>query len=481
MDISKRIFRHLEGTMDFKSLVDSFSQIAAIISADLTNLKDPSCFKIAEANAAYRSTVVKDPADFRCNVPYTDYIHRDDNFEKMVTECVTTNMPVHAYVDAAFFNSWMDIYMLPLNSDSDDLGYCLFSYSMTPKAEVDKMMDVSADTALHVLKTCLRLRGTDNFHEAMDSVIADIREECDASRCTILLTDYENRTCSVLCEDYVDHVNEGPMTSYMDDNFFDIIDTWPGLISGSNCLIIADEEDMKKVEEKSPSWAESLRSAMVKKLVIYPLRVESETIGYIWANNFDASKTTRIKEILEVTTFILSAEIANHQMVKRMKVLSSTDLLTGTLNRNAMNNRILDHDNGTRVISEPYGIFFIDVNGLKTVNDMNGHLKGDDLLKDVAVTLKDHFPDDEVYRVGGDEFMVICEHTSKEEFDKTEAALCADSERPGRAHYAVGSCHSDETHDVKKSMHIADTRMYENKENYYNRHPEFEIKRRICE
>ena len=467
--------------MDYKVLVDSFKQIAAIISADLTNLKDPSCFKIADANVAYRSTVVKDPADFRCNVPYTDYIHRDDNFEKMVTECVTTNLPVHAYVDAAFFNSWMDIYMLPLNSDSDDIGYCLFSYSMTPKADVDKMMDVSADTALHVLKTCLRLRGTDNFHEAMDSIIVDIREECDASRCTILLTNFENRTCSVLCEDYVDHVNEGPMTHYMDDNFFDIIDTWPNLISGSNCLIIADEEDMNRVAEKSPLWAASLRGAGVTNLVIYPLRVESETIGYIWANNFDDSRTTSIKEILEVTTFILSAEIANHQMLKRMKILSSTDLLTGALNRNAMNNRILDHDNGTKVICEPYGIFFIDVNGLKTVNDKSGHLKGDDLLKDVAVTLKDHFPYNEVYRVGGDEFMVICEHMTQDEFDKADADLCADCERPGRAHYAVGSCHSDDAHDIKNAMHIADTKMYEDKESYYKRHPEYEVNRRVTE
>ena len=458
--------------MDFKLFVDSFEQIAAVLSVDLHDLKDSSAYKIVEANSAYISTVVNDPNDFVCDIPYTKYIRVDKNFERMCAECVTTKLPVHAYVDAEFFNSWMDIYMFPLIGGNEDIGYCLFSYNMTPKADVDKMMDISADTALHVLKTCIRLRETDDFHKAMDFIIADVREICDANRCCILLTDFEHRTCSVLCEDYVDHVNEMPMTGYMDENFFDVIETWPRLIDGSNCFIIADDADMERADKIAPEWVKSLRGANVKRLVIYPLRSEDRTIGYIWANNFDATKTMKIKEILEITTFILSAEIANHQMVKLMKIMSSTDMLTGVLNRNAMNNRILDNDAGTIPIKEPYGVFFVDVNGLKTTNDSQGHLAGDNLLKDVAVTLKEHFTEGEVYRVGGDEFMVIVEKVNREEFDRLDESLRNDSERPGRAHYAVGSSFSGETHNIKRSMQLADTRMYENKQAYYARHPE---------
>lgn len=464
--------------MDYKNLVDSFAQIAAVISLDLRDVKNSESYKVVEANSIYRQSVVKDPGDFVCNVPYTNYIRVDRNFEKMVEECVTKRHPVHAYVDAAFFNSWMDIYMLPLNSDDENVGCCVFSYNMTPKADVDKMMDINADSALHVLKTCLRLRGTNDFHEAMNTVIADIRESCDAKRCTILLIDKENRKCSALCESYIDHVNEFPMDYYMDEKFYDIVETWPRLIDGSNCFMISDEEDLKRVDEVAPEWAASLRLAQIESLVIYALKAGDETIGYIWAGNFDTSNISKIKEILEITTFILSSEIASHEMVKRMKILSSTDLLTGVMNRNAMNNRIMDHDNGINMIKKPYGIFFIDVNGLKTVNDTNGHIAGDNLLKDVAVTMKEHFEKAEIYRVGGDEFMVIAESVSIREFDSLEKNLRKDCERPGRAHYAVGSCYSDETDDIKKAMQIADTRMYEDKEKYYNRHPEYEWSRR---
>ena len=467
--------------MDYKSLVDSFALIAAILSLDLNDVKDSASYRIVEANALYRATVVKDPEDFKCDVPYTDYIRVDKNFEKMVEECVTKMHPVHAYVDAAFFNSWMDIYMFPLNSEVKDKGYCLFSYNMTPKADVDKMVDINADTALHVLKTCLRLRGTNDFQEAMDTVIADIRESCNAKRCTVLLIDYENRKCSALCENYIDHVNEFPTNYYMDDDFFDIVETWPRLIDGSNCFMIGDEEDMKRVDEVAPEWAASLRLAHIESLVIYALKAGDETIGYIWAGNFDTSNISKIKEIMEVTAFILSSEIASHEMVKRMKILSSTDLLTGVMNRNAMNNRIMDHDNGVNVINKPYGVFFIDVNGLKTINDTNGHIAGDNLLKDVAVTMKEHFEEGEIYRVGGDEFMVIVEGVSKERFEELDSRLREDCERPGRAHYAVGSCFSDDTYDIKKCMQIADTKMYEDKEKYYKRHPEYEWSRRGSE
>ena len=467
--------------MDYKSLVDSFAQLAAILSLDLNDIKSSDSYKVVDANEAYKRTVVKDLNDFECNVPYSRYIRVDHNFEKMVEECVTKKQPVHAYVDAAFFNSWLDIYMFPLISSDKNTGYCLFSYNMTPRADVDKMVDINADSALHVLKTCLRLHGTSDFQEAMDTVIADIRESCDAKRCTILLLDKENRKCSALCENYTDHVNEFPTDYYMDENFYDIVETWPRLIDGSNCFLISDEEDMKRVDEVAPEWAASLRMAQIKTLAIYVLKAGDETIGYIWAGNFDAANITKIKEILEITTFILSSEIASHEMIKRMKILSSTDLLTGVMNRNAMNNRIMDHDNGERPITEPYGIFVIDVNGLQTINDTNGHLAGDNLLKDVTVTMKEHFEKGEIYRVGGDEFMVIVEGTSKEEFETLDKNLRDDCEREGRAHYAVGSCFSENANEVKKSMQIADTKMYEDKEAYYRRHPEYEWSRRCTE
>ena len=80
----------------------------------------------------------------------------------------------------------------------------------------------------------------------------------------------------------------------------------------------------------------------------------------------------------------------------------------------------------------------------------------------------------EIYRVGGDEFLIITPNTSKEDFDLFKVQLIKNSERPGRAHFAMGACHSSEYGDVRRAMQIADARMYDVKEEYYSRHPEYE-------
>ena len=150
----------------------------------------------------------------------------------------------------------------------------------------------------------------------------------------------------------------------------------------------SDEEDMDEAYKIAPEWTLTLKRDGIKTMVIFPLRSDNKTIGYIWAGNFDPKKTMQIKETLSLTAFILSAEIANEQNVRKMKIMSSTDLLTGVLNRNSMNNRISEDISGIKTIAKPFGIFFIDVNGLKTINDTKGHLAGDNLLKEVASMLQ---------------------------------------------------------------------------------------------
>ena len=57
----------------------------------------------------------------------------------------------------------------------------------------------------------------------------------------------------------------------------------------------------------------------------------------MWAINYDGSRSTKIKETLEVTTFILGSELGNYMLVERLRLLGSKDLLTGVMNRNEMN------------------------------------------------------------------------------------------------------------------------------------------------
>ena len=462
--------------MDYKDFVSNFKRVACIMSVNLKEENHDNRYFVVDANDAYKRTVVKNIEDFETNVPYTRYIPKAANFEALCDSCVTTNKPIHTYFDIELYNAWMEVFLMPLESDDPDKGMILFSYEMNPKADIEKLTDISSETATNVIKTCLMLRETDDFQETMNAVIADIREQCGAKRCSILLTDYEKRDYQLLCEDYGNDPNQVPLSEFLTEEFYKVIETWPRLIKKSNCFIITNERDMEEAHKIAPEWIDSLRGDHVETLVIFPLRSDNKTIGYIWAGNFDPSKTLMIKETLGLTAFILSTEIANEQNIRKMKIMSTTDLLTGVFNRNAMNNRISDDLSGANPIAKPFGVFFVDVNGLKTTNDTQGHPAGDDLLKDVAATLKDLGDDKlEVYRVGGDEFMVIATDTDKEDFAKLKEILVNNCERPNRAHFAVGSCHSDDVDgSIIKAMQTADATMYEVKEEYYSRHPEYE-------
>ena len=462
--------------MDYKDLLESFQGVASILAVDLKVESGDSRYKVVDGNEAYKRTVVKSLDEFEQNVPYTRYIMKAANFESLLEAVASSGKPLHTYFDIELYNAWMEVFYLPLKSDDPDRKLILFTYEMNQKANVDKLTDITPETATNVIQTCLKLRETDDFKESMKEVVKDIRRQCDSQRCSILMTDYEKRDYRLLCEDY-DHSdpNQMPMESFLTEEFYAVIETWPKLINKSNCFIITSERDMDNASEIAPEWIASLRYAGISTIVIYPLRSVNKTIGYIWAGNFPVEKTQMIKETLGLTAFILSAEIANDQNAKKMKIMSSTDLLTGVYNRNAMNNRISYDINGENEIVKPFGVFFIDVNGLKTINDTQGHLAGDNLLKDVATTLKELKSDKaEIYRVGGDEFLIITPETTRDEFDGLREQLISMSERPGRAHYAVGACHSTEYDDVRRAMQIADARMYDVKEEYYSRHPEYE-------
>lgn len=61
---------------------------------------------------------------------------------------------------------------------------------------------------------------------------------------------------------------------------------------------------------------------------------------------------------------------------------------------------------------------YIDVNGLHELNNKLGHEKGDDLLCSVADALKKYFPDEYVYRIGGDEYVVLTSNLSKQSVEQ---------------------------------------------------------------
>ncbi|MCR5687785.1 MAG: diguanylate cyclase [Lachnospiraceae bacterium] len=243
-------------------------------------------------------------------------------------------------------------------------------------------------------------------------------------------------------------------------------------LAGSSCLIAKNRQELLIIKERNPEWYESLSSHNVDSLVIFPLKFNGQLLGYIWVTNFEVENAVKIKEVLELTTFFIGSEIANYQMLKRLEVLSTIDILTGTLNRNAMNNRVDGFDAEAEKI-KTLGIIFADLNGLKMVNDSSGHSEGDRFLKRTAAKLRQIFVDDEIYRAGGDEFLILAPDNTREEFEEKVREL---EEAQAKVNFAMGTCFQEGDIDIRAALRSADENMYSSKEEYYLKHPELKYR-----
>ena len=464
--------------MDLQKFVDGFELTTCIISVERFPDGSYGTIRIVAGNKAYIDSI-EDPRNgaaahmldnkFIPGSPYERYIPKDLNFEQTCYRCAFLKRPVHTYLKPERFACWIDQYIMPVASDDPNIGYCSYTLDITMEADTELMTDLSASTASNVLQACIKLRGTDDHQKALNDVIADIAKLCSAKRCCLLLADHSAQSCSVIADAVLPGTEGDVQDLPMGPEFYDIVRTWDDTIAGSNCLIIQSPQDMEILKERDPAWYSSLAGSGIDTLVLFPLRSGNETIGYIWAVDFDPSKAQSIKDTLELTTYFIASEIVNMKLLRRLEFMSSMDLLTGIYNRNAMNARVDRYISGTEPVPKSYGVIFADLNGLKTVNDIEGHGAGDELLKRAASRLKDVFSGCEIYRAGGDEFMIFAPMMTEDSLTERIAALRAD---PQGISFAVGMYYEAGGGDIRNAMHISDERMYADKERYYAEHPE---------
>jgi diguanylate cyclase (GGDEF)-like protein len=141
--------------------------------------------------------------------------------------------------------------------------------------------------------------------------------------------------------------------------------------------------------------------------------------------------------------------------------LTKKDPLTGLLNRQAYESVISDKKDISAIVS-------IDMNGLKEINDTQGHTAGDEALKSLALCfMKATRLKQIAYRIGGDEFLIICWKSSESEVQQLIERI-EDNVAKTQHHCAVGySFSSDGTKTVSEMLREADDMMYAEKEKYY--------------
>lgn len=149
------------------------------------------------------------------------------------------------------------------------------------------------------------------------------------------------------------------------------------------------------------------------------------------------------------------------------RIEANIDALTGVKNRNAY--RVYEERLNAQIEMDrapEFAIVLLDVNDLKKVNDIEGHKAGDQFLRDACRIICTTFKRSPVFRVGGDEFVALCQGDDLARLDELIQQMQEHNEDAilnGGIVIAVGMSCYDHDAKVAQVYERADQRMYENK------------------
>jgi diguanylate cyclase (GGDEF)-like protein len=141
------------------------------------------------------------------------------------------------------------------------------------------------------------------------------------------------------------------------------------------------------------------------------------------------------------------------------------DQLTGLANRSLLAERVDEALDNCRISTGRPALLFIDLDGLKSVNDQQGHAAGDQLLIAVASRLRDAVrPTDTVARMSGDEFVILCNGIqSRTELERLVERIKAAVARAGASASVGVSMATGPEDTLTRLLREADAAMYAEK------------------
>ena len=242
---------------------------------------------------------------------------------------------------------------------------------------------------------------------------------------------------------------------------FEELKRWIEIFNQGLPVIMENIEDVKDLYKEEYT---TLSFQKIHSLIAIPIMENEVFHGFFGVDNPPVEKIKNIAYILKILSYFFLEMIQRKKMMATMEKLSYYDTLTGALNRNAY---IRDLEKTLHTIKR-LGVVFVDVNGLKSVNDHFGHTAGDELIVSTFNEIKDVFHDALKYRTGGDEFVIFCRNETEEAFMGKISKLKKNLKSSNGGMAAVGANWTLNAKDINQSIKMAEINMYKDKKKFYN-------------
>ena len=221
-------------------------------------------------------------------------------------------------------------------------------------------------------------------------------------------------------------------------------------------------DDLENIREDDPLQYENLKRQGIRSLVVVPLYDDGKVIGFYGVDNPPVRLIQFASNMLQIVGCFIVSSIKRRNLVRKLEKLSYSDQLTNLGNRHAM------VDYTTKLPKEKaLGTVYCDITGLKRVNDSEGHEAGDRLIVRACDSLRQVFQGYGLFRIGGDELLVLCSDITEAEMQKKVQELRLTAEK-NQVVLAVGMMWQPKVEeDIDGMLKISEKRMYEDKAKYY--------------
>ena len=307
-----------------------------------------------------------------------------------------------------------------------------------------------------MLNSCVgKLNSDTDIDVGINNLLATVNDYFQADRTYVFEIDPDRdvliNTFEYICGQEVsaqmDNLQEVPVS---------VIKVWMQNFRQGRSYYMSDLEQ----ERGQPSY-EMLKAQQVWRLLAVPLMKGGAMVGFLGVDNPRAHYDDAT--LLASIQFFVTNSLDRKKQQAYLEKLSYRDMLTGLYNRNRYIERLEAYK---QVQDQQIGAIYIDLNGLKKVNDERGHRAGDELIVRAAGIIAGIFAED-AYRVGGDEFVVILLDVSREDFARKTEQLRRQMQENG-VDASIGGVWQASTENLENLLRLADENMYREKKRYYS-------------
>lgn len=241
------------------------------------------------------------------------------------------------------------------------------------------------------------------------------------------------------------------------------IESWLNKNHQAEVRVVEEPQDI--LSESFELYHDMVRE-QISNMAVFPIVCRKGELGYIVVLD---RKNQNSLELINMLIYFVAQEINKRQDASKLEHSIYYDSLTGLLNRSSYDGyrRAYKADN---VVS--LGTIIVDINDLKSVNDVRGTEAGDSLIRLAAGIIERNFSDGTVFRLNSNEFDVILENISYTEFEHRFGNLMHELNTKPNLSVSAGRVWDDREKNLDWIVKQAGELMRIDKQRYYETKPD---------